>query len=132
VENFRPGVMAKHGLDHETVSATNPGLVYCSMPAYLAESGRGLPGYDLQMQAVSGFMSITGEEGGEPVKMGVAVLDVVAGLYAATAVTAALSHRQETGEGRLVEVGLFEASVAALVHQAANYLVGGVVPAAKA
>ena len=131
VENFRPGVMAKYGLDYETVRENNPGVVYCSMPAYLAESGRELPGYDLQMQAVTGWMSFTGEEGGNPVKMGVALLDVVCGLYAATGIAAALRQRTESGEGSLVEVGLFESSVSALVNQAANYLIGDVVPKAR-
>ncbi|HLV90526.1 MAG TPA: CoA transferase, partial [Acidimicrobiia bacterium] len=131
VENFRPGVMDRLGLGYETVRDLNPTVVYCSMPAYLAESARHLPGVDLQMQAVSGFMSITGEEGGEPVKMGVAMLDVICGLYSATGITAALRARSETGEGQRIEVGLFESSLAALVNQAANYLIGGVVPKAK-
>lgn len=131
VENFRPGVMDRLGLGYETVRDLNPTVVYCSMPAYLAESARHLPGVDLQMQAVSGFMSITGEEGGEPVKMGVAMLAVICGLYSATGITAALRARSETGEGQRIEVGLFESSMAALVNQAANYLIGGVVPKAK-
>lgn len=131
VENFRPGIMDRLGLGYETVRALNPTVVYCSIPAYLAGSARHLPGVDLQMQAVSGFMSFTGEEGGAPVKMGVALLDVVCGLYTATGITAALRQRSETGAGQRREVGLFESSLAALVNQAANYLVGGVVPKPK-
>jgi crotonobetainyl-CoA:carnitine CoA-transferase CaiB-like acyl-CoA transferase len=130
VENFRPGVMAGFGLSYDDLAETNPGLVYCSMPAFAHPGHRHLPGYDLLMQAISGFMSITGEPGREPVKMGVAILDVVAGLYGAVAVLAALRDREKDGVGRRVEVGLFEASVSSLVNQAANYLVGGLVPSA--
>lgn len=128
VQNFRSGVMEKFGLSYEAVAAENPGLVYCSIPAFAFEDRRDLPGYDLLMQSLSGFMSITGELGGEPVKMGVALLDVVAGLYAAVGVLAALHERSLEGRGRHVEVGLFEASVASLVNQAANYLLGGELP----
>jgi crotonobetainyl-CoA:carnitine CoA-transferase CaiB-like acyl-CoA transferase len=130
VENFRPGVMGKFGLGYEQLRADNPGLIYCSIPAFAFAGHRDLPGYDLLMQATSGFMSITGEVDREPVKMGVAILDVVAGLYGAIAILAALHDRGDDGQGRLVEVGLFEASVASLVNQAANYLVGGIVPTA--
>jgi crotonobetainyl-CoA:carnitine CoA-transferase CaiB-like acyl-CoA transferase len=130
VENFRSGVMDDLGLGHADVTRTNPGLIYCSMPAFAFSGSRDLPGYDLLMQAISGFMSITGERGREPVKMGVAILDVVAGLYAAVAILGALRQRGLDGTGRKVEVGLFEASVATLVNQAANYLVGGTVPSA--
>lgn len=128
VQNFRSGVMDRFGLSYDVVAADNPGLVYCSIPAFSFEDQRDLPGYDLLMQSLSGFMSITGDVGGEPVKMGVAMLDVVAGLYAAVGVLAALRARSITGRGNNVEVGLFEASVASLVNQAANYLLGGEVP----
>ncbi|HVR33721.1 MAG TPA: CoA transferase [Acidimicrobiia bacterium] len=128
VENFRSDVMDRLGLDHDSVAATNPRLIYCSMPAFAHPESRNRPGYDLMMQALSGFMSITGEPGGAPVKIGVAILDVVAGLYAAVGILAALHERAETGSGRRIEVGLFEASVAGLVNQAANYLIGGTVP----
>ena len=131
VENFRPGVMTSFGLDYDSVSTGNPRLVYCSIPAFAGSSdGSVLPGYDLLMQAQTGYMSFTGESGGEPVKMGVAILDVVAGLYAAIAVLAALRERDNSGHGRPVRVGLYEASIAALVNQAANYLLGGSVPVA--
>lgn len=130
VENFRSGVMDKFSLTYEDVKRTNPEIIYCSMPAFSFDDQRQLPGYDLLMQSVSGFMSITGESEGEPVKMGVALLDVVAGLYAAVSILAALRQRTLDGTGSYVEVGLFEASVASLVNQAANYLVGGVIPEA--
>ena len=130
VENFRSGVMTKFGLGYDDVSEWNPELIYCSMPAFSSADQREFPGYDLVMQSISGFMSITGETGREPVKMGVALLDVVAGLYAAVAVLSALREREKTGTGHRVEVGLFEASVASLVNQAANYLASEEVPAA--
>jgi crotonobetainyl-CoA:carnitine CoA-transferase CaiB-like acyl-CoA transferase len=130
VENFRSGVMTKFGLGYDDLQEHNPQLVYCSIRAFLHESQRALPGYDLLMQAISGFMSVTGEAGGEPMKMGVAILDVVAGLYGAIAIVSALRDRDVRGEGSHVEVGLFEASVASLVNQAANYLAGNEVPVA--
>jgi len=130
VENFRSGVMTKFGLGYDDVSEWNPGLIYCSMPAFSSADQREFPGYDLVMQSISGFMSITGETDREPVKMGVALLDVVAGLYATVAILTALREREKTGTGRRVEVGLFEASVASLVNQAANYLASEEVPTA--
>lgn len=130
VENFRTGVMAKFGLGYDDLKDDNPQLIYCSMPAFLSEDQRDLPGYDLLMQANSGFMSITGEAGGEPMKMGVAILDVVAGLYGAVAILAALRERSTAGSGTHIEIGLFEASVASLVNQAANYLASAEVPMA--
>jgi len=129
VENFRPGLMASLGLDHETLAAENPGLVYCSLVAFSEEGERASrPGYDIIVQALSGLMSFTGHPGGEPTKVGVALLDVIAGLYAANGIQAALLGRARTGNGRKITVSLFEASVAALVNQAANYLLGAVVP----
>ena len=130
VENFRSGVMTKFGLAYDDLKEDNPQLVYCSIRAFLHENQRDLPGYDLLMQATSGFMSVTGEEGGEPMKMGVAILDVVAGLYGAIAIISALRDRDQQGRGGNVEVGLFEASVASLVNQAANYLSSNEVPVA--
>jgi len=130
VENFRSGVVEKFGLSYQDVKEYNPDVIYCSMPAFSSAAHRNLPGYDLLMQAISGFMSITGERDGEPMKMGVAVLDIVAGLYGAIAILAALRQRSADGSGGHVEVGLFEASVASLVNQAANYLVSGEVPTA--
>lgn len=131
VENFRSGVVDKFGLAYDDVRVDNPDVIYCSMPAFLSAAHRNLPGYDLLMQSISGFMSITGEGDGEPVKMGVAVLDIVAGLYGAVAILAALHQRSLDGSGGLVEVGLFEASVASLINQAANYLASGEVPVAS-
>jgi crotonobetainyl-CoA:carnitine CoA-transferase CaiB-like acyl-CoA transferase len=127
VENFRPGLMQRFGLDHRTLSAERPDLVYCSLTAFGDQAGT-RPGYDIIVQALSGLMSFTGQPGGEPTKVGVALLDVICGLYAANAVQAALLRRSSTGRGGSVTVSLFDASVAALVNQAANYLLGGLVP----
>ena len=131
IENFRPGLMARFGLDHDSLAAERPDLVTCSLIAF-GEQGESAsrPGYDIIVQALSGLMSITGEPGARPVKVGVALLDVIAGLYAAIGIEAALVERQRTGRGRKVSVSLFDASVAALVNQAANYLLGDIVPRA--
>jgi crotonobetainyl-CoA:carnitine CoA-transferase CaiB-like acyl-CoA transferase len=129
VENFRPGVMAKLGLDHAALAAESPGLVYCSITGFGGEGpGAELPGYDLLVQALGGLMSVTGEPEGEPLKVGVALVDVVAGLYAAVGILAALEHRRASGEGQLVEVDLLSALLAALVNQSSAYTLAGVVP----
>jgi crotonobetainyl-CoA:carnitine CoA-transferase CaiB-like acyl-CoA transferase len=129
VENFRPGLMAELGLDYESLAAENPRLVYCSITGF-GGSGAGaeLPGYDLLVQALGGLMSVTGEPDGEPLKVGVALVDVVAGLYAAVGILAALEHRRETGDGQLVEVDLLSALLAGLVNQSSAYTQAGVVP----
>lgn len=129
VENFRPGLMTRFGLDYERLSADKPELVYCSLTAFGEREGAvSRPGYDIIVQALSGLMSVTGHPGGEPTKVGVALLDVICGLYAANAIQAALIGRQHTGRGMHVTVSLFDAGVAALVNQAANHLLGGLVP----
>ncbi|HEX5950201.1 MAG TPA: CoA transferase [Actinomycetota bacterium] len=129
VENFRPGLMARFGLDHDSLAAERPDLVTCSLVAF-GEEGEAAsrPGYDIIVQALSGLMSFTGQPGGEPTKVGVALLDVICGLYAANGILAALLERQATGRGRRIVVSLYETSLAATVNQAANYLLGGVVP----
>jgi crotonobetainyl-CoA:carnitine CoA-transferase CaiB-like acyl-CoA transferase len=128
VENFRPGLMERFGLDYETLRADQPDLVYCSLVAFVGTGGDLRPGYDIIAQALSGLMSMTGEPGGPPVKVGVAVLDVVTGLYAANGIQAALHARRSTGLGQRLVVSLFESSLASLVNQGANYLLGGIVP----
>jgi len=129
VENFRPGLMERFGLDHATLSAERPDLVTCSLVAF-GEEGESAsrPGYDIIVQALSGLMSFTGQPGGEPTKVGVALLDVICGLYAANAILAALVERATTGRGRRIVVSLYGSSLAAMVNQAANYLLGGLVP----
>jgi crotonobetainyl-CoA:carnitine CoA-transferase CaiB-like acyl-CoA transferase len=129
VENFRPGLMARFGLDHASLARENPRIVSCSLVAF-GEDGESAarPGYDIIVQALAGIMSFTGQPDGEPTKVGVALLDVIAGLYAANGIQAALLGRARTGRGDRIVVSLFEASLAALVNQGANYLLGGVVP----
>ena len=121
--------MANLGLDYETLAAESPGLVYCSITGF-GGSGEGaeLPGYDLLVQALGGLMSVTGEPDGEPLKVGVALVDVIAGLYAAVGILAALEHRRESGEGQLVEVDLLSALLAGLVNQSSAFTAAGVVP----
>ncbi len=127
VENFRPGVMAKFGLDYEPLRERNPGLIYCSITGFGRGAGATLPGYDLLIQALGGLMSVTGEPGGEPQKVGVALVDVLAGLYATVGILAALQHRRDTGEGQRVEVELLTALLAGLVNQGSAYTLAGVV-----
>jgi crotonobetainyl-CoA:carnitine CoA-transferase CaiB-like acyl-CoA transferase len=132
IENFRPGLMASLGLNMDDLREINPRLITCSLSAF-GEGGPEAatrPGYDIIVQALSGLMSITGERDGEPTKAGVALLDVITGLYATIGILAALQERERTHRGRHVSVSLFDASVAAMVNQAANFLVGGVVPRA--
>jgi crotonobetainyl-CoA:carnitine CoA-transferase CaiB-like acyl-CoA transferase len=130
IENFRPGLMAGFGLALNDLRREQPRLVTCSLTAFGddAPESASRPGYDIIVQALSGLMSITGERDGEPTKVGVALLDVITGLYAAIGILAALQERERTGHGRHVSVALFDASVAALVNQAANHLIGGLVP----
>lgn len=128
VENFRPGVMDRLGLGYEQLSATDPSLVYCSITGFGRDAGAGLPGYDLLVQAVGGLMSITGEPDGEPQKVGVALVDVICGLFAATGILAALRHRQRTGTGQRVEVDLLSSLLAALVNQASAVTTANTVP----
>ena len=128
VENFRPGVMDTLGLGYEALAASNPRLVYCSITGFGAGEGARLPGYDLLVQAVGGLMSITGAPDGEPQKVGVALVDVLAGLFASVGILAALRHRDAVGEGQRLEVNLFSSLLAALVNQGSAYTVAGVVP----
>jgi crotonobetainyl-CoA:carnitine CoA-transferase CaiB-like acyl-CoA transferase len=128
VENFRPGVMDRLGLGWDELSAANPGLVYCSITGFGRGAGAALPGYDLLIQGLGGLMSITGEPDGDPQKVGVALVDVLAGLFASVGILAALRHRDATGEGQRVEVSLLSSLLAALVNQGAAFTAGGAVP----
>ena len=128
VENFRPGVTERFGLDYDTVRKDNPAVIYCSITGFGRGEGAALPGYDLLIQALGGLMSITGPPGGEPQKVGVALVDVLAGLYATVGILAALEHRRDTGEGQRVEIELLTSLLAGLVNQASAYTVAGVVP----
>ena len=132
VENFKAGTLQRWGLASEDLRDANPRLIVCSISAFARGSARaGDPGYDAMIQASGGLMSITGgaeEEGGEPQKVGVAIADIMCGMYAATAIIAALHERSNSGRGQAIEVPLYDSQVAWLANQSMNYLVGGVVP----
>jgi crotonobetainyl-CoA:carnitine CoA-transferase CaiB-like acyl-CoA transferase len=129
LESFRPGLMARWGLDGDTLRARNPGLVTCSVTAFgTAEAAQGMPGYDFLLQAMGGLMSVTGEEDGPPLKVGAAVVDLVCGLLAVIGIQAALAERARTGRGRHVEVSLMDAALTSLLNQGAAWVLGGVVP----
>ena len=125
--------MRELGLALDDLRTRNPRLITCSLTAFGddAPEAAARPGYDIIVQAFRGLMSVTGESGGKPVKAGVALLDVVTGLQAAIGTLAALQERERTGRGRHVSVAPLDASVAAMVNQAANILIGGIVPAAS-
>lgn len=126
VENFMPGATAAFGLDYATLAAGQPGLIYCSITGY-GQTGpyRDRPGYDFMIQAEGGVMSITGPVDGQPHKVGVAIVDISAGLFATTAILAALHHRAQTGRGQWIDVALFDAQLGWLANVASNYLVSG-------
>jgi len=132
IENYRVGALARFGLDADTLRGLYPSLVYCTLSAYGQHGPRaGEAGYDAMIQASGGLMSITGEPddaGGRPQKVGVAIADIMAGMYAATAILAALRARDADGTGQSIDVPLFDSQVAWLANQGLNYLIGGVVP----
>lgn len=129
VENFKVGQMAAWGLDYETLAAAQPGLIYCAISGY-GQTGpyRQQPGYDFMIQAQGGVMSVTGPADGEPHKVGVAIVDITAGLFAANAILAALLYRQRTGQGQLIDVALLDAQVGWLANVAHNYFATGETP----
>ena len=133
VENFKTGGLKKYGLDHAALSAINPKLVYCSITGF----GQDGPdahraGYDYMIQAMGGLMSITGQPdgaaGAEPMKVGVAVVDLFTGLYASNAIMAALLHARATGQGQHIDIALFDVQAAMLANQATNFFVSGKAP----
>lgn len=128
IENLRPGGMAKYGLDFESVSVTNPGIVYASITGFGTGAGAHVPGYDLMVQAMSGLMSLTGDADGPPYRAGISVFDVMAGNHAAIGILAALRHRDATGQGQHVEVNLLSSALTGLVNHSSAYAAGGVVP----
>jgi crotonobetainyl-CoA:carnitine CoA-transferase CaiB-like acyl-CoA transferase len=133
LENFKAEGLKAYGLDYESLKAINPRLIYCSITGF-GQTGpyASRPGYDFLIQAMGGLMSITGREAAEagagPQKSGVAVTDLLTGLYAAIGILAALTHRERTGVGQHIDVALMDVQVACLANQAMNYLVGGNVP----
>lgn len=128
IENFRPGTMARFGLDWESVHAAHPALIYCSITGFGEGAGAAMPGYDPLIQALSGMMSVTGPPDGEASKVGVALVDVIAGLNAATGILAALHNRNTLREGQRVEVNLLSTALAALANQSSAFLNTGVSP----
>lgn len=127
VENFKPGGMDRLGLGYEQLNRDNPGLIYASVSGFGGAGGRNLPGYDFLVQATGGLMSITGAADGEPMKAGVALVDVIAGKDLVIGVLAALGERASTGRGRRVEVNLLSSLQGALANQGQAFLGAGVV-----
>jgi crotonobetainyl-CoA:carnitine CoA-transferase CaiB-like acyl-CoA transferase len=130
VENFRPGVLAKLGLSYADVAAENPGIIWCCISGFGQDGPyRDRPAYDMIVQAMSGGMSLTGEKNGSPVRSGIPLGDISAGLYAVIGILAALAERQETRKGKLIDVSMLDCQIAMLSYQAAYYLASGEVPA---
>ncbi|RMQ48046.1 CoA-transferase [Pseudomonas cichorii] len=133
IENFKVGGLAAYGLDYETLKAINPGLIYCSITGF-GQSGpyARRAGYDFMIQGLGGLMSLTGrpegEEGAGPVKVGVALTDILTGLYSTSAILAALAHRDQSGVGQYIDMALLDVQVACLANQAMNYLTTGIAP----
>ena len=129
VENFQPGKLSKYGLTYEDLRAINPGLIYCSISGF-GQTGpeHTEPGYDFMAQAFSGLMSVTGEVTGTPMKTGVALSDIITGLYAGISILAALRHRDATGEGQHIDLALTDCTLASLSNLAQYYLTSGDMP----
>src|SRR5215213_1590091 len=125
IENWRRGALEKLGLGYETLQESNPGLIYCSITGFGPGPDEDRPGYDFLVQARGGVMGITGQPGGEPTKVGVAISDIVCGLFASNAILAALHRREATGEGSRIEVPLFESTLGWLANRGQEYLVSG-------
>jgi crotonobetainyl-CoA:carnitine CoA-transferase CaiB-like acyl-CoA transferase len=126
IENFKVGGLARYGLDYDSLNAINSKLVYCSITGF-GQTGpyAARAGYDFMIQAMGGMMSVTGEADGQPMKIGVALADVLTGLYAANAIQAALIHQRESGQGQYIDMALLDVQVATLANQAMNYLATG-------
>ena len=129
VENFKTGGLAKYGLGYDDLKDEFPGLIYCSITGFGQTGPYALrPGYDVLIQAMSGMMSVTGEPDGEPMKSAIPVADLMAGMYAGVAINAALRHRELTGEGQQIDIGMLDVMVAFSTVQGMNYLSTGNVP----
>ncbi len=129
VENFKLGGLAKYGLDYASIAAINPRIVYCSITGF-GQTGpyASRPGYDFVAQGMGGFMSVTGEEGGGPLRAGVAMADLSTGNFATISILLALRHAEQTGEGQHIDVSLLDTQIAMMANQASSYLVSGKVP----
>jgi crotonobetainyl-CoA:carnitine CoA-transferase CaiB-like acyl-CoA transferase len=129
IENFKVGGLAKFGLDHAAIAPANPGVIYCSVTGFGQDGPYAhRPGYDYIIQAMGGIMDVTGEPGGEPQKVGVAITDLFTGLYGTIAIQAALALRGRTGRGQWIDMGLFDAQLAMMANQATNWLIGERLP----
>ncbi|HCG56770.1 MULTISPECIES: CoA transferase [Brevibacterium] len=126
VENFKPGGLKKFGLDYDSVSETNAEVIYASVTGFGAHNA--LPGYDLLVQAMSGFMSVTGDPDGSPFRAGVAIFDVITGLHTTIGIMAAIQHKNLTGEGQLVQTNLMSSAMSGLANQSGAYAAAGVTP----
>jgi crotonobetainyl-CoA:carnitine CoA-transferase CaiB-like acyl-CoA transferase len=129
IENFKTGSLAKFGLDYATMQRRNPRLIYCSVTGFGQDGPYAArPGFDAMIQAMSGMMDLTGEASGEPQKIGVALADILTGVYGVVGIQAALAHRERTGVGQHIDMALFDVMVGVLANQALNYFVSGDVP----
>lgn len=128
IQNFKPGGMAKFGLDFDSVKTANPGVVYASISGFGAAEGADVPGYDLLVQGISGLMSLTGSPDGPGYRAGISVFDVMAGNHAVIGILGALHHRDKTGEGQHVEVNLLSSALTGLVNHSSAWVAGGQVP----
>ena len=129
IENFKPGTTARMGLDYDTLSNDHPGLIYCSITGY-GQTGpyKDRPGFDFMIQAQGGIMSVIGPVEGPPYKVGVAIVDITAGMFANSAILAALHHRTKTGRGQYIDIALLDSQIAWLVNVAHNYFATGLAP----
>jgi crotonobetainyl-CoA:carnitine CoA-transferase CaiB-like acyl-CoA transferase len=129
IENFKVGGLRKYGLDYASLQAVNPRLIYCSVTGF-GQDGPYAPraGYDFIIQGMSGFMDLTGQPAGEPQKIGVALADIITGLYGVIGIEAALAQRERTGEGQHIDMSLLDCMTGVLANQAMNYLASGVAP----
>ncbi|MCS5734100.1 CaiB/BaiF CoA transferase family protein [Herbiconiux daphne] len=128
IENFKPGGLAKFGLDYAAVRESNPGVIYASISGFGTSGGAKLPGYDLIVQAASGLMSLTGDPDGQAFRSGVSVFDIMTGMQATIGILAALNHRTRTGEGQHIEVNLLSTALSAMANHSSTFVAGGQVP----
>ncbi len=128
IENFKPGGLARFGLDYDSVAVANPGVIYSSISGFGTKEGAALPGYDLLVQALSGLMSLTGSPDGPPYRAGISVFDVMTGMHSGMGILAALHHRTLTGQGQHVETNLMSSALSGLVNQTSAYVAGDFIP----
>jgi formyl-CoA transferase len=129
IENYKVGTLEKMGLGYEAIKEINPGIIYCAITGF-GQHGpyKDKPGYDFMIQGMGGVMSFTGEPEGPPMKVGVAIVDITAGLFASSAILAALRHREKTGVGQFIDIALLDSMVAWLANVGSNHLISGQLP----